>query len=250
VRNERLARDDTPPQLVLSALSSGTSVLTQLDRSAHLRAGDMVAYTSTDPYRMTFPPGTTRHSLMIPIDNLGIPARRLTGLVARPLGPSDPMIRFVSSYVMRLARHGPALSTSERAAVEEPTVAVVRALLATESDATAALEETLDLRVQQYLRLHFAERDLTAARIAAAHSISERHLSTVLARSNIALRPWLRERRLIAAAETLTAPGGRGLTIAGVAHRWGFADHAHFAREFRKRYGVTPTEWREREVPR
>jgi AraC-like DNA-binding protein len=243
-RDERLARDDTPPQLVLGVLGSGRSVVTQGDRSAHMRPGDVVAYTSTDPYRISFPPGALRHSLLIPMDRLGLPARRLTEVVARPLGPGDPLARVVSSYVLGLAAAAPGMPAVARDAVEEPTVALVRALLSVEGSAARA--ETLDLRVQEYLRIHLAERDLTAARIAAVHGISERHLSTVLARCGIALRPWLREQRLAAAAEMLAGASGGRLTVAAVAHRWGFADHAHFTREFRKRYGVTPTQWRSR----
>jgi hypothetical protein len=61
VRDARLARDDTPPHLVLSLLGAGTSVLTQVDRTAHLRVGDLVAYTSTKPFLNAFlpePPAT------------------------------------------------------------------------------------------------------------------------------------------------------------------------------------------------
>lgn len=247
VRGERLARDATRPQLVLSVLGAGTSVLDQHERAAHLRPGDLVAYSSTAPYRMTFLTGTTRHSLMIPFDDVGLPARLVERLAARPLGPGDPLARLVSSYLLQLAATAPAMSGAARAAVEEPAIGLVRALLTTAAGddlATEALGASLDVRVREYLRQNFADRDLSAARIAAAHGISERHLSTVLARAGISLRSWLRERRLRAAAEQLSRPAGRHLTIAALAHRWGFADHAHFTREFRKQFGMTPTQWR------
>jgi AraC-like DNA-binding protein len=247
VRDARMARDDTPPLVVLSLLGSGTSVLRQDDRTAHLRVGDLAAHTSTRPFATAFLPGTTRHSVLIPADALGLPARHVRDLVARPLGPGLPLAGVVASYLRRVAAAAPTMSPAERAAAQEPTVALARALLSVvpgDPRRDPAVDAVLDLRVVEYLRLHLADRDLGAARVAAAHGISERHLHTVLARNGIALRSWLRGERLAAAARTLTAPEGRVLTVAAVAHRWGFADHAHFSREFRRRYGVTPTEWR------
>jgi len=248
VRDVRLSRDDSPPLVVLTVLGAGTSVLDQHDRAAHLRVGDVAAYISFAPFRNTFPVGTTRHSFLIPADLLGLPDRLLRDVVARPFGPGMPLTRVVSSYLMRVAATAPAMSRTERDAVQEPTVALARALLSVASEEDArirgALGETLDTRILEYLRLHLADADLTAARIAAVHGISERHLYTVLTRHGISLRSWLREQRLAAAARTLTGPGNRHLTIAAVAHRWGFADHAHFTREFRRRYGATPSEWR------
>ncbi|MEH0630852.1 MULTISPECIES: helix-turn-helix domain-containing protein [Streptomyces] len=41
-----------------------------------------------------------------------------------------------------------------------------------------------------------------------------------------------------------TGPGARQTTIADVAHRWGFSGQAHFARLFRSRIGLTPSEAR------
>ncbi len=247
VRGEDLARDDTTPQLVLSVLGGGSSVVTQHQRTAHLRPGDLVVYSSTAPYRVTFPHGTTRHSLMIRLDELGLPARLLTEVSARPFGPGDPLARLVSTYLLQLASVAPRMRGAARDAVEEPAISLTRALLtslAGDESAKDALGSSLETRVLEYLRQNFADREISAEKIAAVHGISERHLYTVLARAGITLRPWLRQQRLTAAADTLSRPVNRRLTIAAVAHQWGFADHAHFTREFRKHYGLTPTEWR------
>ncbi len=249
VRGDTLARDDTTPQLVLSVLGSGSSVVTQHERTAHLRPGDLVVYVSTAPYRITFPQGTTRHSLMIRLDDLGLRSRLVNHLAARPFGPGDPLTRLVSSYLLQLASVAPRLPGVSRDAVEEPAISLARALLtsaAGDDPARDPLGSSLEARLVEYLRQNFTDREITAQKLATVHGISERHLYTVLARAGITLRPWLRERRLAAAADALARPGGHRLGIAAVAHRWGFADHAHFTREFRKHFGMTPTEWRSR----
>ena len=116
--------------------------------------------------------------------------------------------------------------------------------MAFDYSAPDALGSSLETRLLEYLRQNFTDREMSAEKIAAVHGISQRHLHTVLARAGITLRPWLREQRLTAAAEALARPAHRSSTIAAVAHRWGFADQAHFTREFRKHFGMTPTQWR------
>ena len=253
VRDARLAGDDTSPMVILSVLGSGTSVLDQHDRAAHLRVGDLVAYSSTAPFRSTFHPGTTRHSYLIPAELLGIPNRLVRDLVARPFGPGLPLARVVSSFLVRLATEAPSMNVTQRQAMEESAISLARALLTASSGDDAqtarALAATLGTRIKEYLQAHLTDPDLSAAMVAAAHGISERHLYTVLARQDISLRPWLRERRLAGAAQALTRPVNKNVTIAALAHRWGFADHAHFTREFRKRYGITPTGWRNTASP-
>jgi AraC-like DNA-binding protein len=52
------------------------------------------------------------------------------------------------------------------------------------------------------------------------------------------------ERRLVAAHQEITVPGARQTTIADLAYRWGLSSQAHFARLFRARFGMTPSEAR------
>jgi AraC-like DNA-binding protein len=182
---------------------------------------------------------------MIPSDALGLPSRHVRDLTARPLGVGLPLAGVVASALRRMAATAPAMSDRERDMAEEPIIALARALLtacAGDAHRTAdALGAILDICVIEYLRLHLRDRDVGAARVATVHGISERHLYTVLARHDITLRAWLRHERLAAAARFLSRPAGNTLTIAAVAHHWGFADHAHFTREFRKQFGITPT---------
>ncbi|MGW5159041.1 helix-turn-helix transcriptional regulator [Nonomuraea wenchangensis] len=69
--------------------------------------------------------------------------------------------------------------------------------------------------------------------------ISVRHLARIFEPAR-----HITERRLARAHQELTGPGARETTIADVAHRWGFSSQAHFARLFRSRFGLTPSEAR------
>ncbi|MFB7288686.1 helix-turn-helix transcriptional regulator [Actinacidiphila glaucinigra] len=95
-----------------------------------------------------------------------------------------------------------------------------------------------------YVRQHLGENDLSAARIAAAHHISERHLYQVLSREGIALRAWIRTQRLERCRHELASACCGRFSIESIASRWGFISAPHFSRTFKLAYGMTPRQWR------
>jgi AraC-like DNA-binding protein len=111
---------------------------------------------------------------------------------------------------------------------------------------SVATSTALGERLLAYLRDHPDGAELTAKRIAVAHGISERYVYVVLGRMGVSLGGWIRERRLLMAAATLADADAADVTISAIAYRWGFADHPHFCREFKRRFGMSPSEWRRR----
>ena len=75
-------------------------------------------------------------------------------------------------------------------------------------------------------------------------AISERYAYPILSRLGTSLGDWLRTRRLARAAADLAGGLSTHDTIADVAHRWGFPDHANFTRASRRAHGTTPRVFR------
>ena len=252
VRTRRLAADDTPPQVIVTVLEAGTSVVAQYERVAHLRPGDLVAYWSAAPFSTSFETGTLRHSFRLGVAALGLPERLVRDQLGRLLGPGHPLAVVVSSYLLRLAGSAPDLDSDQRSAVERPTIDLLRAVFTEAAGQShlgrAPLADSIVARIFEYLESHFHEHDLDTARIASVHGISERYLYSLLARSGTTPGDWIRTRRLDAAAHALVDPAMSFVTVSAIAHDHGFADHSHFAREFRKAFGQTPSEWRRRAV--
>ncbi|MFJ6463757.1 helix-turn-helix domain-containing protein [Streptomyces sp. NPDC091387] len=248
-RTQRLAREDSEPAVFLGLQMTGTSMVVQNDRQAVLRPGDFALYDTTVPYTLLFDAGVDQHFLRFPRTALALPSRSLNEITAVTLGSDNPIAVLASTYFSRL-------STSERMrqgryadAVVEPSIELLRAVVASQlgdSDlARAPLEATLSLRIMQYVRAHLADRDLSAARIAAAHGISIRRLYAVLAQSGVSLGDWIRSHRLEECRRELTGPEGRFRTIAAIGRRWGFMDATHFSKVFKRAYGVSPKAWRD-----
>ena len=253
-RTERLAREDEEPAVFLSLQTTGTSLVMQNGRQCLLRPGDFAVYESTAPYTLLHDEGIDDHFFRFPRAALALPERLLRDLAAVPLGPGNPVARLAFTYFSQLAVSDDLHQGVHADAVVEPSIELLRAVLTSQhgnsSLARAPLEATLSLRITHYIRKHLADPDLSAARVAAAHGISVRHLYAVLSRSGISLGDWIRTHRLAECRRELAGPKGRLRTIAAIGRRWGFVDATHFSKMFKQAYGISPRAWRDQNHPR
>jgi AraC-like DNA-binding protein len=252
-RTERLARQDEEPAVFLGMQVTGTSLVVQNGRECVLRPGEFAVYESIAPYTLLFDEGVDHHFLRFPRAALALPDRLLRDTTTVALGADNPVARLAFTYFSQLAVTHELHQGVHADAVVEPSVDLLRAVLTSQHGdsglARAPLEATLSLRVTQYIRMHLADPDLSAARIAAAHGISVRHLYAVLSRSGISLGDWIRARRLAECRDELAGPNGQLRTIAAIGRSWGFVDATHFSKVFKRAYGMSPRDWRRRNHP-
>lgn len=253
-RTERLAREDEEPAVTLGVQMTGSSMVVQNGRECLLRPGDCAVFESVAPYTLLFDEGVDHRFIRFPRAALALPDRSLRDVTAVPLGSGNPIARLAFTYFSQLAVTDELHQGVHADAAVQPSVELLRAVLTSQhgdsGSAKAPLEATLSLRVTRYIREHLADRDLSAARIAAAHDISVRHLYAVLSRSGISLGDWIRTRRLAECRRELAGQNGRLRTIAAIGRSWGFADATHFSKVFKQTYGISPRAWREQNHPR
>ncbi|MCG5217013.1 AraC-like ligand-binding domain-containing protein [Streptosporangium soli] len=253
-RTEQLAREDKEPAVFLGLQVTGTSLVVQNGRQCLLRPGDFAVYESIAPYTLLFDEGVDHHFFRFPRAALALPERLLRDIAAVSLGSDNPIARLAFTYFSQLAVSDDMRQGVHADAVVEPSIELLRAVLASQhgnsSLMRAPLEATLSLRITHYVRAHLADPDLSAARIAAAHGISVRHLYAVLSRSGISLGDWIRTRRLAECRRELAGPNGLLRTIAAIGRSWGFVDATHFSKVFKQVYGISPRAWRDQNHPR
>jgi AraC-like DNA-binding protein len=76
-----------------------------------------------------------------------------------------------------------------------------------------------------------------------------RYLHELLRDTNQTLGQWIRDQRLAAAREKLRDASG-GDSIAQIAYRFGFSDHAQFSRAFKAQFGISPKDYRQQQTRR
>ncbi|MCD8124691.1 MAG: helix-turn-helix domain-containing protein [Lachnospiraceae bacterium] len=101
--------------------------------------------------------------------------------------------------------------------------------------------------IQQYISEHYAE-PISLASLADRFHISASHVSYVFSRSfGISPINYLIDVRFYRAKEMITSSS---LTLAQIAERVGYTNYNHFNQLFYKRHGITPAEFREKNLNR
>jgi len=128
-------------------------------------------------------------------------------------------------------------------------------LMALAIGATGECREIARGRGGRAARLEAIKADLTRDaslsidEIARRQGVTPRYVQILLEEQGTTFGEFVTERRLDVARSMLRSPRYAGWSIAGIAFEAGFRDLSHFNRRFRRRFGVTPSEFRRHGVP-
>jgi AraC-like DNA-binding protein len=233
-RDARSAREADSGLWQIELVTRGRVRAEQGGNIAVLEPGDLVLIDPVRPVRFASSETTSvtmlvpRHALRLGPDD----AASLAGVRIR--GDSGPGA-LVSSLARELARSlaGFRADEADRSAAAVIELIAV-ALSAQLGDARPAPDEALRSRIVGFIEARLSDRDLTPAKVAAAHHMSVRRLHKLFEDQPLTVAALIRRRRLERCRADLA---GSDRTVAAVAARWGFADPAHFSRLFKATYG-------------
>ncbi|MGW0708226.1 helix-turn-helix domain-containing protein [Streptomyces sp. NPDC002643] len=258
-RTRRTCRDLPKDSVFGSLLTAGQAVFFHEGGCHTLRAGDVVLYDTRRPYLFGFP--SAMRQLLVDIPRETFTERCAAGDLPAPLlferGPAGE-----GAVAAALESVLEGRGTEDAVPIEDTALDLVRALAAPRLG-NGAVPPTASSRLamaQDYIERHLRDPGLSAERVADAIGVSARHLSRIFRTTGTGTGAeaggdgdggtgtsparHILDRRLAQAYAQLTDPGCRHLTVAEIAHHWGFAGQAHFTRVFRARYARTPGEIR------
>jgi AraC-like DNA-binding protein len=244
-RTARDVRADAP-ELVAVALAGSGCAYSACGAEQVQGPNGVVLVDFTTPYAFSHA-GPRMHAFTAHFSHtdlgLGVDVVR----AAIPRLATDPLLPLLREHLVQMSAvmdevtASPAVAADLAAAAADLTRAVVVSAAGDRRERDV-LHEVLRTRIVAYIRAHLGERDLTPARIAAAHHVSLRTVYNVWGDHGETLADWIvRERLERVQRELALLPPGT--TIFAVARRWGFVDQGHFSRRFRAAYGVPPREW-------
>lgn len=160
----------------------------------------------------------------------------------------DRLAPFLFSQLELLSAHGSRLEERERLAAIRAAVdlsfALLQGRLPRAPDVGAGAEEGLFAAAKLYIRRHAHEPSLTAELVAASVGCSRARLYRLFAARGVGVFELIRETRLERGRRRLAEQPLAPVHV--IAAECGFSDPPTFNRAFKRRFGMSPSEWRAR----
>lgn len=232
----------------LLQLREGQLRFRQHGRECDVHTGDCVLVDCQAPYLLDCLPTTRTLALRLPQEWLKnwLPAPE--DFAARPFRSGAGWGAALSAALANLDVRGTEELALPAGVVAEQITALL-ALAAGSGSQPASASEKLLARLKRSLRDACHDPELTPAALADLHGISKRYLHYVFANAGTTFGHELMRLRLECAHRLLSDRRYATLPVSEIALRCGFLEPSHFARRFRRAFGLGPTAFRAAQFP-
>lgn len=244
IRSERLIDEDHADRLILMRQRRGHCVVHQDGQASELPPGGLAVVDSRRPYTLHFPDEFSQTVIRVPALALQQRLGRSMAGCGRTLLGDARLTKLAIDMVDELGRE-------ERDSVLLPLSSIAFDLLALALLDTAAAPPAAPrlatLRVG-WAKAQVLERlrdpQLSPRRVAEQQGVSPRLLQRLFAAAGESLSEFILEQRLNRCRETLADATQAARSVTDIALSWGFNDPAQFSKAFKRRFGVSPRDWR------
>jgi len=230
----------------------GRSRVAQRDNRAALDPGMWTIYDTAQPYSIELDDGARALVLLVPQAHAygwrGA-ATALGGKALRGEGASRIAMSALGALLHdRCAGH--LLDQHGQLVLQDSVVALVETALqgggALPAPAPAGPDDARLRRIRELIDDRLHDPELSAQDLAAALNVSRRTLYNLFREFGQTPHAYIQSRRLRQASLRLACDGEAQRSITEIAFALGFADAAHFSRVFHERFGMSPSQWRQR----
>jgi len=223
----------------------GSSINETAGRSSILNEGDFLLFDPAQPLELTFTEPTQTIVLRLPLAYIEARMPRLRQMVGIPVRGDSGAGALFSKFLRTAWSQLEAGENDWGDTMSD----VIWPLLDLAYSSIRPSEQDLnrrDLRRRAVLDLietHLCDTELDTHRIADRVGVSARYIQLLFAEMASTPSAYIQRRRLERAASRLDKEGG-DVTITGIAYDVGFNDLSSFCRAFRRRFGMSPSDYR------
>ena len=224
---------------------TGRSINSQAGREAVLETGEFTLCDASQPYGVLLSEANHMLCLKIPADilaaRLGDPDRLICVPMAARKGGGAMLSSFLRTVWAQLQEGEAEVGWAETVSdvILDLMSLAYRPLQCGNAESLRASRRG---EARDFIHGRLCDPELGVGAIAAALGVSPRYLQLLFAETATTPSAYILDRRLDLAAERLRGQAARG-AVTQVALGVGFNDLTHFGRAFRRRFGVSPSEY-------
>jgi AraC family transcriptional activator of tynA and feaB len=240
-------RYSAPDVAFLQILLKGESQVSQYEREASMRVGEMCLIDPRCPYDVNV--SDTRHVVLaMPREELERRVGDIAPLAARaiPVGFGEGALaaNFLRNLMTaEIADDAAAIARLAPQAVDVAALAITHGAPETVRRLSSPASVSR-LRLHHAIENNVRSPSLRCDDVAGMAGISARYANVLLALEGTSLERLIFRRRLELCHAALADPAQMHRSIGEIAHEFGFVTDAHFARSFKEAYGLTAREHR------
>jgi AraC-like DNA-binding protein len=239
-----MARAERHPVAKVIIQTAGVSVYEQRGECVTLTPGDGLVYDVSQPHAITSTETTEHFVVTVPHDLVAGRGIRLDRLSAQRFSARTGVGRLAADLIHSTFGE---LATISPECEDNLAASLLSLIFLPLPNEAAHTSEALRYRIEGYIRDQIRDPELSIEKIASALRCSKRYLHMAFAASDHSITDHIWTTRLDGCRGDLARRHDQ--TISEIAFAWGFSSSAHFSRAFRKRFGVTPSEYRRTDAP-
>lgn len=248
VRTRSLISDGLDDFVLLTALK-GSALAVQRGRSIELRPSEMCLVSLDHTGESRLSEGGRYTALRMPRRDLMAISKNIEDKIATPLEGNAALKNVIAGYYKLCADTAPVLDPTVQHAMARQMMELVALMVETGGDAPLRAsgngQEMARLQlIQAQVLKDLHDCSLTIASVARRARMSPKQVQRLFQQTGSTFSEFVLEQRLLHAHRRLSAPGTKWEKISNIALDAGFGDLSYFNRSFRKRFGMTPSEWR------
>lgn len=219
----------------------GSVVLDHYGRQAALGTGDMALLDSREGCRFDVSGAVNALTIGLPRNDVVAVRFAAESIFGLTMPGNRPINRIVSGTIGSILHED--CDDAHVSAIQCAVMSLIDRALGSEEQMLAAspAERELLREMADFVLKNPEAVEEGMEALAARFALSRRSLYRLFSRFGTSPSRWIADTRLRHAYRMLTAGGG-GETVSAVAFACGFSDSSHFARAFRQRFGLRPSE--------
>ena len=213
--------------------------------SATLGPGGFLLWDSTSPISFTLHSTIHKVTLFVKQERMRNALPQVDSLVGKAIDWRRGFGAVAASHLSALASQAAYIDRNKAHPMAENTLELIATCLENgPPHFSGPAQADLLVKIKGYIETNLEDSTLGPQGLARRFGISVRYLHLLFKAESLTVSRWILDRRLERCRRDLIRTGFRK-NVTEVAFRWGFNDSAHFSRVFKKRYGISPREFRD-----